>query len=118
MRYRETLVITAPSALAGSHDPVTHVFTPGGDDEELYNGSADVQDAGLAIRRDPTDQAVIQSDARAYLRKESTLATIEAKRKSGQPMTAVVTWRDGTTSQARVDRVRRLDGAVELTWMR
>lgn len=118
MRYHETLVITAPGSVAGAHDPVTHVFTPGGVDTTLYDGSADVQDVGLAVRRDPTDQAVIQSDARAYLRKETALAAIEATRKSGQPMTAVVTWRDGSTQQARVDRVRRLDGAVELTWMR
>lgn len=118
MRYRERLTITAASATAGTQDPVTHVFTPGGADVTLYDAGADVQDGGLQIRRASDDGALIQSDARAFLRDESAIAAIEAAQTSGRALAATVTWRDGTTSKARIDRVQRLEGSIDMTWLR
>lgn len=118
MRYRERLLITAPSTTAGSHDPVTHVFTPAAGPDTLYDGLADVQDGGAALDQNGQARSSIKSDAVAYVADESAIGVIQRAVATRPELAATVTWADGSTSTGVVETVVRLDGAIELRWVR
>ena len=118
MQFRENLRIEAPPTAEGSHDPVTHVFTPAAGPDVLYDGPADVQDGGARLDQDGQSRASVNSDAVAYLADESQIGAIAAAVTERSELSAVVTWADGTTRTAAVETVVRLDGTVELRWMR
>lgn len=101
------LTITRPSEGGGTQDPETGVFTPGSADQVIYDGPADVQDAGEAMPRTATGQPVKEADATAFLKNEDAALLIAADDK------AVVTYPDGVTyAEGEVRFVRELDGVV------
>lgn len=95
---------------AGSQDPDTGAWVPGAG-EVVYDGAADCQDEGETVRRDTEGREVAISDATLYLADERAAA----RHKVGDR--GVVTWEDGTTSDAEVARVVRLDGKLHLKWL-
>lgn len=113
MRYPHRLTITDPATPQGTQDAATGAWTPdaGATAAVLYDGAADVQDVGAVIERDADGKPTLRSDATAFLADERALAAIP----SGAP--ATVTWDDGTTAEATVVRVRRLDGSLALQWV-
>jgi len=110
MRYPHRLLITRAVAGEGTQDPDTGESTPGST-SRIYNGKADVQDEGKALSREPGGRPTEMSDAVAYLEDESAIGTI----KTGD--LALVTWEDGTTADAMVQKVVRLDGTLFLKWV-
>jgi hypothetical protein len=110
MRYPHKLLITREASSGGTQDPDTGAWTrPAG--TTIYNGRADVQDEGKALSRDPEGRPTQMSDAVAYLENETAIGTIE----TGDHVT--VTWEDGSTADARVQKVVRLDGKLHLQWV-
>lgn len=108
MRYPHQLVITRPGA--GAQDPDTGAWVPGAA-TTVYDDLADVQDAGVVVEQKADGTPVRRSDAEVFLKDESGIGGI----KVGDD--AVVTWEDGTTADAKVSLVRRLDGALGLEWV-
>ena len=105
--FPHRLVVTRASTTGGAQDPDTGVFVPGGTDTVIYDGAADVQDAGEAVPRTFTGQAVKEADATAFLLDEATGLDIEP----GD--VAVVHYPDGErTAEGEVLFVRELDGTV------
>lgn len=98
------------SPTPGTVDPETGVITPavGGDSVQVvYDGRADVQDAGESLPRNATGQAVKESDATAFLADEKAGLAIEPND------TAEVFYLDADrTAEGEVKFVRELDGAV------
>lgn len=118
MRYREHLRIEAPPTAAGTHNPVTHVFTPAAGPDVLYDGPADVQDGGAALDRNQQQRASVASDAIVFLADESAIGVLANAATERSALDAIVTWADGSQSQGRVETVSRFDGVVELVWLR
>lgn len=110
MRYPHRLLITRPVAGGGTQNPDTGVSTPGSS-TTVYDGNADVQDEGKALSRDTDGRPTEMSDAVAYLADEAAIGSI----KNGDG--AVVTWEDGTTADATVQKRVRLDGKLHLQWV-
>jgi hypothetical protein len=77
----------------------------------LYDGPADCQDEGEVIGRDMDGRPVRSGDAVLYLANEAA-APLHIPGDTG-----VVTWEDGTTANAEVVRVVRLDGKLLLRWL-
>lgn len=108
MSYPHRLRVTRASG--GAQDPDTGAWTPEAA-TVLYDGAADVQDEGEAMVRDADGRPLSTSDGVAYLASESAIGTM-------RPGDAcLVTWPDGTTSDAEVLRVVRLDGKLHLRWL-
>jgi hypothetical protein len=111
MRYPHVWTCTRPDpANPGTQDPGTGAWTPGGT-LPVYDGAADCQDEGETIQRDADGRPVSTSEATLYLADESRAAA----HRIGD--TGTVTWEDGTTSDAEVARVVRLDGKLHLKWL-
>lgn len=108
MSYPHRLSITREGT--GSQDPDTGAWTPG-TAVMIYDGPADVQDGGETIQRDSDGRPTAVSDATAYLEDERAVGSIYVGDR------AVVTWEDGTTADARVLKVVRLDGKLQLGWL-
>lgn len=77
----------------------------------VYDGPADCQDEGETIRRDADGRPVAMSAATLYLEDESAALLHDA----GD--TGTVTWEDGSTDDAEVVKVVRLDGKLHLKWL-
>lgn len=95
---------------AGTQNPDTGQHTPGAE-TVLYDGPADVQDGGKALRRDNDGRAVETSDAVVFLADPSAAAQLRPG------LAGVVTWEDGKTSDAEILRSVRLDGTLFLRWL-
>lgn len=108
MSYPHRLLVTREGA--GAQDPDTGAWTPGAP-VSVYDGEADVQDEGETIQRDSDGRPTKVSDATAYLADESGIGSFR------EGDVAVVTWEDGTTADAVVQRVVRLDGKLQLGWL-
>lgn len=108
MSYPHRLLVTREGA--GSQDPDTGAWTPG-TPVTIYDGPADVQDEGEAIQRDSDGRPTKVSDATAYLADETGMGAFKERD------VAVVTWEDGTTSDAVVQKIVRLDGKLHLGWL-
>lgn len=108
MRYPHTWTCTRSSG--GTQDPDTGEWTPGAT-TTVYSGPADCQDEGETIRRDADGRPVTMSEAVLYLADETAVAD----HRPGD--TGTVTWEDGTTDDAEVAKVVRLDGKIHLKWL-
>ena len=94
----------------GSQDPDTGEWTPAAD-TVVYDGAADCQDEGEVLQRDAEGRAVTMSEAVLYLEDEAAAPDHEP----GDVGT--VTWEDGSTDDAEVQKVVRLDGKLLLRWL-
>lgn len=111
MRYPHRWTCTRPDpANPGTQDPDTGAWIPGGT-LPVYDGPADCQDEGEVMSRDPDGLPVTTSEAVLYLEDEAK-APLHVVGDTG-----VVTWEDGTTSDAEVARAVRLDGKLHLKWV-
>lgn len=111
MSYPHRWVCTRPDPTdPGTQDPDTGAWTPGSG-TTVYDGEADCQDEGETLRRDQDGRPLQSSEAVLYLEDESKVAD----HRPGD--TGTVTWEDGTTSDAEVVRVVRLDGKLHLGWL-
>jgi hypothetical protein len=100
------LQVTRPSPLPAVQDPETGVFTPH-PPQVIYDGQADVQDAGEALPRGSTGQAVKDADATVFLKDEVAGLAIEPND------VATVFYPGGDrTAEGEVKFVRELDGVV------
>lgn len=108
MRYPHHLLCKRTGA--GAQDPDTGAHTPGAA-TVVYDGEADVQDKGEVVRRDASGRPEATSEATAYLEDESEIGAF----RHGDVVT--VTWEDGSTADAEVQRVVRLDGKLHLRWL-
>jgi len=98
---------TRPAAGGGTQDPETGVFTPSGPATLVAEGWFDVQDAGEALPRSSTGQAVKDSDSTWFAKDEAIILALEP----GDVGT--VRYPDsGLTAEGEVKFVRELDGAV------
>jgi hypothetical protein len=97
-------------ASPGTQDPDTGAFVPASP-TVIYDGPADVQDEGSALRRDAEGRAVEVSDAVVFLRDEPR-APLHRTGDRGE-----ITWEDGAKSTAEVQKVVRLDGKLHLRWV-
>lgn len=78
MRYEHRLRVTRASTTPGTYDPETGAFTTSGD-QVIYDGPADVQDAGESIPRLASGQPVKDANATAFVppsRREELLGLI------------------------------------------
>lgn len=94
----------------GVQDDDTGAYTPGSE-TVLYDGFADVQDEGETMRRDADGRPLTMSEGVIYLEDEAAVATLSP----GLP--GVVTWEDGSTSDAEILRAVRLDGKLHVRWL-
>jgi hypothetical protein len=108
--YRERVLIAVPGA-GGVQDPTTGIWSAA-PAQTIYEGVADVQDAGAALRRDASGRLVESWDAVAFLPPAAEKAGVLARIRPDQAVT--ITWADGSHASAAVVRARRIDGAVEL----
>lgn len=117
MEYPHKIKIQRPVAAGtdptqGQQDPDTGLWTGDTDATDdlstVWEGRCDVQDRGEVITRDTAGQPILEADGVCFLAKEraATLA------KEDDIVTIV--WEDKTESQARVLRIRRLDGVLLL----
>lgn len=97
---------TTRARIGASTDPATGAFTPA--EDVVYEGPADVQDAGEAKPRSASGMPDLRSEATAFLEDE---AAVSAHLPEDH---AEVTWEDGTTSDATVAFARMLDGSLLL----
>jgi hypothetical protein len=105
--FQYRLRITRPVEGAGTQDPETGVFTPGGADQVIYDGKADVQDVGETVPRTATGQPVKEADATAFLQNEDAALLIAVDDK------AFVYYPNGDFwAEGEVRFVRELDGTV------
>lgn len=104
MRYPHAIRVERAGEITGS-DPDTGapVYAP---PVVLYDGEADVQDVGEVLDRDPEGTPTERSDATVFLADETALPTLE------KGMTVHIDWRDGTTDDATIAKVRRMDGTL------
>jgi hypothetical protein len=112
MTYLHRLVVTRPAAGGGTQDSDTGVWTPGpAGVQTLYDGLADVQDAGESIPRNASGMPTLNSEGTAYLADEKRAYNI-------QPGDAVVVhYPEGYTADAQVGFVRILDGVLLLRFL-
>ena len=104
------------SQATGSH-AADDTFSPG-EESDVYDDRADVQDGPIELERNPDGRPFteadpirgVRADAVAFLKDETKLDQIQLEQY------AVVTWEDGSTSEAMVVGTRRLDGKVFLDW--
>lgn len=108
VRYPHTWTCTRSGA--GSQDPDTGAWTPGAD-TTVYNGPADCQDEGTETSRDAEGKLVVRSVSTLFLEDEGAAPDHQ------EGDVGTVTWEDGTTDDAEVVRIRRLDGSMELRWL-
>ena len=105
--YPHRLRVTRSNPTPGAVDPETGDVTPGGADLVLYDGLADVQDAGEAVPRNASGMPALASDATAFLQDEKAGLAIEPND------VATVFYPGGErTAEGEVKFVRELDGAV------
>lgn len=109
MRYPHRLRVTRSSATVGTQDPETGVITPGGGTVVVYDGFADVQDAGESLPVTTTGQAVKDSDATAFL--ENEVAGLDILPNDVAEVFYLDTDR---SAEGEVKFVREFDGAVLL----
>lgn len=113
MIWPHLLVIYTVNATSGGgsqDDDGAFTDNPATEDRAVvYRGRGDVQDGGKMFRRDEAGAPVESSDAVIFLADERSISLIQ------EDMLVDITWEDGTTSQATVSKVRRLDGTV---WVR
>lgn len=117
MEYPHKIRIRRPAAAgadptAGQQDPDTGLWTGDVDASDdlttIWEGRCDVQDRGEVIVRDTAGQPTLEADATCFLAKERAVTMA----KEGDLV--AITWEDGTVGNARVLRIRRLDGVLLL----
>lgn len=110
--YLDQVTISAVTGAGGSQDPNTGAWTPGSTAASvLYQGSADVQDVGTVLARDPTGEPTDVSDATVFLADDSVLPGLKSSYKVD------ITYRNGKTQSGQIKQVRQLDGAVLIEWL-
>ncbi len=111
MRYPQRLRITRAVAGGGVQDPETGTMPDPPPRLVLYDGLADVQDAGESLPRTATGQPVKVADATAFLEDEEAGLAIE-------PDDVAEVFYLGTdrTAEGEVKFVREMDGAVLLKY--
>jgi hypothetical protein len=108
MSYPHHLLCTREGT--GAQDPDTGAWTPGAP-TTVYDGAVDVQDEGETIQRDSEGRPTQVSGGTAYLEDESAIGDFAI----GDRVT--VTWEDGTTADAVVQKIVRMDGKLQLGWL-
>jgi hypothetical protein len=81
------------------------IYTPGAE-TVVYDAAVDAQDVGEVLSRDNTGTPTATSDVTLFLADESKL--VDIKRND----VVTITWENQITRDARVARVRIIDGAV------
>lgn len=108
--YPHRIRIVRPGDVVGQ-DPDTGAPIYG-EPTVVYEGAADVQDEGEVLERAAgTGEATVVSDARAYLAVPGVIARLENN------LPVFIDWGDGTTDDARILRVKRIDDSVHLRWV-
>ena len=79
-------------------------------EETLYDGPADVQDGGRMFDRDKGGDYSPESNAVAFIKDPHVIGDLI--KRTG--LRAEITWEDGTTDIADVNRIRRLDSTIWL----
>lgn len=108
MRYPHQWLCVRTSG--GSQDATSGKWDPGAANV-VYSGPADCQDGGERESRDSEGRLVVESVATLFLKD----ASASADHRTGDVGT--VTWEDGSSDDAEVVEVRRLDGTLELRWL-
>lgn len=113
--------VTRPSAVASAGTGQQNsdgVWEPGSGTPSIlttvvvFDGPVDVQDNGATVTRDAvTGVPVERADARMFLRDRSKISRIHNED------TVRITWTDGTTQDAEVAAVIRLDATVLLRFV-
>lgn len=94
----------------GTQDPGTGAWTPGAD-TTVFDGPADIQDGGEETSRDTEGRLVVRSIAVMFLDPE------EAAHDHVVGDVGTGTWEDGSTDDAEIVNIRRIDGRMELKWL-
>lgn len=113
MDYPHRLRITRASATPGTYNPETGEITGGSPDPVLYDGPADVQDAGEAIPRLASGQPIKDANATAFIPpyRRADLLAVEPED------VAQVFYPDSDRSaDARVSFVREMDDSLTLRY--
>lgn len=96
---------------ADTRDPTTGRWIPA-PASLIYEGPADVQDAGAVLSRDTLGQPVLTSDAKMFLpRSAQPMKPIKAKQ------TVKIDWKTGELSDAEIVQYRRMDKVVFLRFV-
>ena len=113
MEYPHRLRITRPSSTTGTVSTETGDVAGGGVPSVLYDGPADVQDAGEAVPANASGMPWLQSDATAFLppSEHEKLLTV-------QPRDAVEVFYPDSDRKAEgnVNQVRDFDDALLLVY--
>jgi hypothetical protein len=105
------LRVTRANSTLGTFNTETGELTAGGADQVLYDGRADVQDAGESVPRNTSGMPFLEADATVFLKDEKAGLAIEPND------VAVVYYPDSDrTAEGEVKFVRELDGAVLLKY--
>lgn len=107
MTYDQYAVITRAGS-GGTTDDEGN-YTPSAA-TTVYNDAVDAQDAGQVVMRDAAGVPTVTSDVTLFLKDESKISSIQ------EDDIVIITWEDGTTDDARVQRVRRIDGSILCRW--
>lgn len=117
MDYPHYITIRRPAGAGvdpspGVQDPDTGLWTGDviatDDSVTVWKGRCDVQDKGEVILRDSAGQPTLEADAVCFLAKERAIILVK------ENDVVTITWEDQSESDARVLRIRRLDGVLLL----
>lgn len=109
MRYPHRLRVTRASSTPGVQDPETGEITAGGAELVLYDGKADVQDAGESLPRNTSGMPALEADATAFLQDEEAGLAIEPN-----DVATVFYPNSDRSADGEVKFVREIDGALLL----
>lgn len=108
--YPHHIRVTRPGPIVGQ-DPDTGQ-PEYGEEGLLYDGPADVQDAGEVLARSPDGTPTEMSDATVFLPETAPLSAIMEEDH------VLIDWNDGSpTDDAQVAKRRRLDGSLLLKYV-
>lgn len=117
MDYPHQITIRRPAPAGvdpspGTQDQDTGLWTGDtvatDDSVTVWKGRCDCQDKGEVILRDTAGQPVLEADATCFLAKERAITLVK------ENDIVTITWEDRTESDARVLRIRRIDGVLLL----